>query len=73
MQKNRASPRWTSEEDAILKRHYRSKGLAYCVQRIPNHSQAAIIVHAGLLGLSKKRPKPRSQWTGDEEDLLLKY
>lgn len=73
MQKNRASPRWTSEEDALLKRHYRSKGLAYCVQRIPNHSQAAIIVHAGLLGLSKKRPKPRSQWTGDEEDVLLKY
>ena len=71
MPKNKASPRWMPEEDAILKRYYRSKGLAYCVQRIPNHSQAAIIVHAGILGLSKKRPKPRSQWTEEEESILL--
>lgn len=73
MPKNKASPRWTPEEDVILKHYYRSKGLVYCVQRIPNHSQAAIIVHAGLLGLSKKRPKPRSQWTEDEESILLKH
>ena len=58
MPKNKASPRWTPEEDVILKHYYRSKGLVYCVQRIPNHSQAAIIVHAGLLACPRNARSP---------------
>lgn len=67
------SLRWTQEEDTIMKRYYRSKGVSYCMQRLPGRTQAAIIVHAAHLGLARKRPKPKAEWTKEEETVLLKH
>lgn len=73
MSEKKASPRWTPEEDATMKRYYRSKGISYCMQRLPSRTQAAIIVHAAHLGLARKRPKPKTNWTKEEEAILLNH
>ena len=46
---------WTKEEDELMVRFYKEKGVDYLLQQLPNRSRNAIIGHAKILGLAKAK------------------
>ena len=46
---------WTKEEDELMVRFYKEKGVDYLLQQLPSRSRNAIISHAKMLGLAKAK------------------
>lgn len=46
---------WTTQEVAILHEHYAALGPAYCHQKLPHRTRAAVQAQAGALGLKAPR------------------
>jgi len=63
----RITPRWTAQELAIIRTHYRSD-LAYVLSQLPGRTRDAIRVQAIKMGL---RLKP--QWSDEEEQIVREF
>ncbi|UYO55191.1 hypothetical protein [Rhodopseudomonas palustris] len=46
---------WTDAEDAVLREHYRSGGVAACAALLSGRSQNSIYARADVLGLSRSQ------------------
>lgn len=62
--------RWTEEEIAILREHYRTKGVKWCAAQLPNHPAWSI---EGKVRQLKMELRPRAKWEQWELDLLAEH
>lgn len=55
-------PRWTTDEIAVLERHYRDIGARACAEQLPRRTPGSVAMKAHDLGLSRRHqpapPKP---------------
>lgn len=59
------SGQWSEEEDGLMFKYYQKEGPGFLEKFLPGRSRTAIISHAMLLGLSKKKEKPNQEFFND--------
>lgn len=69
-QEDSMANRWTEEEIAILREHYRTKGVKWCAAQLPNHPAWSI---EGKVRQLKMELRPRAKWEQWELDLLAEH
>jgi hypothetical protein len=56
----------TEAEDKILRDHYPTKGLSYCLDKLPGRTVSALQGHLGKLGIKLARKEARKKRSADE-------
>ncbi|EBE4781809.1 hypothetical protein FHK17_20850 [Salmonella enterica] len=67
--KEKSSPRWTAEEDDIIRQHYAAgAGVTFIVTLLKDRTSSAVFTRADTLGVTSGR-----YWRGDELRILKEH